>query len=203
MLQLDYKKDLKELYAPSAKVPQLVQVPAMNFLMADGAGDPVIVPEYKAVVEALYSVSYTLKFALKKAGVLDYSVSPLEGLWWAEVGKEHEIGERDNWKWTMLIRQPDQVTAEQVEAASHQAAKKKELPLLSRVRFEKFEEGLAAQILHIGPYATEPATVEKLDGFIGESGYQRTGKHHEIYLSDPNRSAPEKLKTILRHPVTR
>lgn len=200
---LDYKKDLKQLYAPSAKEPVLLEVPVMNFLMVDGAGDPVKVAEYKSAVEALYSVSYNLKFRLKKEGLLDYSVFPLEGLWWAEVGEKFKIGERDDWKWTMLIMQPEQVTAEHVQAAISEVAKKKDLVALPKVRFETFDEGWAAQILHIGPYATELPTVEKLDSFIAQNGYERTAKHHEIYLSDPNRCAPEKLKTIIRHPVTK
>ncbi len=203
MLKLDFKRDFKQLYSPSAKDAGLVEVPKLNFLMIDGTGDPNTATEYKAAVEALYSLAYTLKFMLKKAEVLDYGVPSLEGLWWTEKIEEFSLDDKSNWLWTMMIMQPEQITLDLVEQARNQAEKKKNLTELTQIRFETFDEGLAAQIMHLGPYANEAPTVEKLHKFITENGYSFRGKHHEIYLSDPNRSAPENMKTIIRQPITR
>jgi hypothetical protein len=153
------------------------------------------------VVEALYSVSYALKFALKRGPrQLDYRVMPLEGLWWVEDMTQFSIERKSDWEWTMMIRQPDEVDEDLLEQAVHKASAKKDLPALPLLRLERFTEGLAAQIMHIGPYAAEGPTIQRLHAFIAEQGYERAGKHHEIYLGDPRRSAPEKLKTISASP---
>ncbi|MFN8492738.1 MAG: GyrI-like domain-containing protein [Caldilineaceae bacterium] len=203
MTKLDFKKDLKHLYNPSAKQCVLLDVPPMNFLMLDGAGNPNTAPAFAEATETLYSVSYTLKFMVKKGEqAVDYAVAPLEGLWWAEDMAEFSIERKDDWLWTLLIRQPEFITPALVETAQAEAARKKTLPALPQLRFETYQEGLAAQIMHIGPFATEGPTIAKLHQFIADSGYALHGKHHEIYLSDPRRTAPEKMKTVIRQPVT-
>ncbi len=173
----------------------------MQFLMIDGAGDPNTAPEYAAAIQALYSVAYTAKFTLKKTRGIDYPVMPLEGLWWAEDMTLFGVDGKDDWQWTMMIMQPDDVTPEVIEAARHEAARKKENPSLAQLRLAPFHEGLAAQILYVGPYASEGPTIAALHAFIKEHGYSLTGKHHEIYLGDPRRTAPERLRTIIRQPI--
>lgn len=199
--KLDLKKTLKRFYNPSAKQCVVVDVPAMNFLMLDGAGDPNTSPVFQTAVEMLYAVSYTLKFMLKKQGAADYAVMPLEGLWWTPDMAEFTIEDKSNWLWTLMIAQPPFITAEQVAAAKAEAARKKELPALDGLRFEPYHEGLAAQIMHLGPFAAEGPTIAKLHAFIAHQGYALTSKHHEIYLSDFRRTAPEKLKTVIRQPI--
>jgi len=201
LTKLDHKKALKALYNPTGESFSVVEVPAMNFLMVDGEGDPNTAPAYKESVEALYSVSYTLKFAVKKQAAVDYAVMPLEGLWWSEDYSVFVSGERSAWQWTMLIMQPDVVTAAMVEEAKAAAAKKKALPALPKMRFTLFAEGLSVQIMFTGPYRDEGPTIARLHEFIRDNGYVENGHHHEIYLGDPNRTAPEKLKTVLRHPI--
>ncbi|MBZ0290236.1 MAG: GyrI-like domain-containing protein, partial [Anaerolineae bacterium] len=186
---------------PSAKKFEILDVPPANFLMIDGTGDPNTAAEYTQAVEALYSLSYTLKFAIKKQQEIDYPVMALEGLWWADDMTAFTAGDRDRWLWMMMIMQPDFVTVEQVEAARAEAAKKKDLPALPKIRYEPFHEGLSVQIMHIGPYSAEAPTIARMHAFIEESGHVPTGKHHEIYLGDPRRTAPEKLKTVLRQPI--
>ena len=205
MAKLDLKKQFAHLYKASAKAPAMVDVPAMNFLMVDGAGDPNTAPGFQAAIETLYGLSYTLKFGLKKRGGTDYTVMGLEGLWWAE-GKESGAafiaGERDKWKWTLMIMQPDFVTAAMVEEAREELRRRSpRRPAIDRARLERLQEGLSAQVLHVGPYSEEHATVERLHAFIAEGGYRLAGKHHEMYMNDPRRTAPAKLKTILRQPV--
>jgi hypothetical protein len=202
----DYKKDLKDLYNPSAKEVAIVDVPDMLFLMIDGIGDPNHSAAYQQAVEALYSLAYTLKFQLKKGHGLDYVVLPLEGLWWTPDMREFSVDHKENWHWTMLIGQPEEVTTEEYQRALIQAQHKKENPAVSQIRLERFYEGPAAQIMHLGPYAAEGPTVARLHAFIHEHGYRFNGidqKHHEIYLSDPRRAVPEKMRTIIRQPVTR
>ena len=201
--KLDLTNTYKNLYAPSAKAPGMVHVPAFNFLMIDGHGDPNNNPVYAEVVEALYSLSYTLKFAIKKAEGIDYAVMPLEGLWWTPDMADFSVEDKSNWDWTMMIVQPELVTAEWVERARAEAIKKKGLSALERIRFERYEEGPSAQIMHIGPYAAEAPTIARLHAFIEEQGRALGGKHHEIYLSDPRRAAPDKMKTVIRQPVKR
>jgi hypothetical protein len=201
-VKLDLKKDLKHLYNASAKEVVMVDVPPFSFLMIDGAGDPNTAPEYQQALEALYGVAFTLKFAIKNGELgIDYPVMPLQGLWWADDPSDFRLGRKDNWQWTMMILQPDCVTQALVDQALEQVRRKKDLPALPALRFERFREGLAAQILHIGPYAAEAPTIARLHQFIADSGRHLTGKHHEIYLGDPRKSAPEKLKTIVRQPV--
>lgn len=194
------------LYKPSARQPQIVDVPALAFLMVDGRGDPNVSQDYRDAVEALYTLSYTLKFALKRAEGINYAVAPLEGLWWGDTMDEFRTGRRADWRWTMMIAQPSPVTSTWVERACVEAARKKALPALPRLRFETFQEGLAAQIMHIGPYATEEPTIQRLHHFIQAQGGLFDGlqqKHHEIYLGNPNRTAPERLKTVIRQPFRR
>ncbi|WP_339093963.1 GyrI-like domain-containing protein [Deinococcus sp. VB343] len=200
MTKLDLKKEQRHLYAPRAGEIGVVDVPAMNFLMVDGAGDPNGNPAYVDAVTALFSVSYTLKFALKCGGQ-DYAVMPLEGLWWADDWGAFLGTDRAGWRWTMMIRQPDFVTPEQVQEAVRVARQKKPLPALDGLRFESFAEGKAAQLLHIGPYSEEGPNIQRLHAFIEQRG-QLSGKHHEIYLSDIRKAAPERWKTVLRQPMT-
>ncbi|HRW06481.1 MAG TPA: GyrI-like domain-containing protein [Caldilineaceae bacterium] len=201
MAKIDHKKELKHLYNPSTKQCAIVDVPAMNFLMIDGSGDPNRAQAYQEAVEALYAVAYTLKFMVKKGEqAIDYTVMPLEGLWWVPDMAEFSVSQKDKWLWTMLIMQPDFVTADLVDAAMAETAKKNP-PALPKLRFESFTEGVAAQIMHIGPYAAEAPTIARLHAFIAEEGNTLRGKHHEIYLGDPRRTAPEKLKTVIRQPM--
>jgi len=201
MQKIDLKKDLKALYSPSAKTVSMVEVPPMRFLMVDGAGDPNTSVAFQQAMEVLFSVSYTLKFLLREVLDIDYGVMPPEGLWWSEDMSRFDASAKDCWLWTLMIMQPDFVTAEHVEQAKAKAAGKKELPALAQLRFETYDEGPSAQILYIGPYAEEGPTVEKIHHFIADSGYTLRGKHHEIYLSDIRRAAPEKWKTVVRQPM--
>lgn len=174
----------------------------MSYLMIDGMGDPNTSQEYMGSIEALYAVSYTLKFLAKKGHEpTDYVVMPLEGLWRADNMADFALGNKDAWKWTSMIMQPSLVTGGMVDLALEQVKKKKDLPTLSEMRFEKYDEGLSAQIMHIGSYAAESPAISKLHQFIEDTGYSLRGKHHEIYLSDPRRTAPDKLKTIIRQPI--
>lgn len=201
MAKVDLKQDLKQLYRASAKEPVEVVVPPLQYLMIDGAGDPNTSPEYAAAVEALFSVSYTAKFAMKKGPqAIDYAVMPLEGLWWADDLSVFVAGEKANWKWTMMILQPSFVTDGLIQDAIAAVEKKKPLPALARLRFEEFAEGRCAQILHVGPFSAEGPTIERLHAFIdARSG--KAGKHHEIYLSDIRRGDPKNWKTIIRQPM--
>lgn len=202
MLKIDWKKELKHLYRPSARAPVAVDVPAMNFLMIDGAGDPNTAQEYQQAVEALYAVAYALKFMVKKGpAAVDYGVMPLEGLWWVDDMRQFSVDDKGAWQWTMMIMQPEHVTEALLEEALEQVRVKKDPAALARMRFESYHEGLSAQIMHVGPYAAEAPTIEKIHRFIAENGYQLRGKHHEIYLGDPRRTAPERLKTIIRQPM--
>lgn len=201
-LKLDLKRKYRHLYNPSPRQVSLVDVPVFNFLMLDGAGDPNHSEQYQHALNALYSVSYTLKFMLKKADKpVDYPVIALEGCWWT-ADDMLDYQQRENWRWTMMIMQPEFITLQHVAQAMEQAALKKDLPAISQLRFEPFDEGLSAQVMHLGPYADEAPTIARLHQFIAESGYQEHGKHHEIYLSDPRRAESSRMKTILRHPVT-
>ena len=202
MKKIDLKKELKRLYQPSAKEVVMVEVPAMNFLMIDGQGDPNTSPSYQAAVEALFSVAYAIKFKVKKTLAIDYGVLPLEGLWWADDMSAFSLEDKSGWKWTMMIMQPEFVNAAMVRDTIVEVKKKKDLPALANLRFEAFAEGKAAQILHVGPFSTEGPTVAGVHAFIASVG-KRSGKHHEIYLSDPRRCAPAKMRTVLRHGVER
>lgn len=211
MKTLDLKKNFKYLYQPSAKKIEIVQVPDLQFAMIDGAiekgSEPGKSPAFAEATQALYSLSYTLKFMLKKrkTDAIDYPVMALEGLWWVEDGT-FDITIKDNWFYTLMIMQPEVITQDIFEEAKEQVRRKKgDSPALSRVQLADFEEGLCMQTMHIGPYATEPATVEQMRAFALENGFRDCvglgGKHHEIYLGDPRRADPAKLKTVLRHPM--
>jgi hypothetical protein len=172
--------------------------------MVDGTGDPNTAPEFQEAVGALYGVAYTLKFMLKKRGAaIDYVVMPLEGLWWTDDMNLFSADAKDTWQWTVIIAQPEHITAEMVAEAGDELKRKKNPPALTKLRFDTYREGTSAQILHLGPFAAERPTIEKLHQFIADSGYVRSGKHHEIYLSDPIRTAPEKMRTVIRQPISR
>jgi len=200
MSKVDFKKELKNLYRPSAKQFEVVDVSPMNFLMIDGHGDPNTAQAYQEAVEALYAVAYKIKFMSKNEQGKDYVVPPMEGLWWAGDMAVFTTGDKSAWDWTMMIMQPEWVTREMFEAALKQV-EKKNLPALSKLRMETYHEGLAVQILHIGSYDDEAPTIARMHVFAAENGYDLAGKHHEIYLGDPRKVAPEKLKTVLRQPV--
>jgi len=202
MPKIDYKKELKEFYRPSAKKVIEVNISKMNFLMVDGNGAPEAT-EYKEAIEALYSVSYALKFMIKEGDIgIDYGVLPLEGLWWADDMSDFINDNKSKWIWTMMIMQPELVTKDLVQAAINQVKDKKNLPAIDKVNFKPFHEGKCAQTLHVGPFSEEGPTVERVHSFIAECGNELTGKHHEIYLTDIRRAAPENWKTIIRQPMS-
>lgn len=201
MKKIDLKKELKQFYQASAKDVVQIEVPAFKFLMVDGKGDPNTTQEYAQAVEALFSVSYTAKFMVKKGPQqLDYSVMPLEGLWWADDLSAFVANDRTKWKWTMMIMQPDFVADEVIDAAIAAVQSKKQFPAIDKLRLEEFTEGRCAQVLHVGPFTEEGPTIERVHEFISaRSGL--AGKHHEIYLSDIRRADPKKWKTIIRQPM--
>jgi hypothetical protein len=202
MEKLDLKKQWKNLYEAKAGVIVAVDVPPLTYLMVDGEGDPNTAQSYQQAVEALYSLSFTLKFSIKKSlRAIDYGVMPLEGLWWADDPRVFHEADKSTWKWTAMIVQPEFLAQAEVDAAIAEVRKKKNLAALDRVRFETLTEGLAAQVLHVGPFSAEGPLIQRLHDFIHTAGKQLRGKHHEIYLGDPRRTAPEKLKTILRQPM--
>ena len=211
MKKLDLKNDLKAFYMPSAKKIVVVDVPRFKFLMIKGAIEPGMEPGTSPLfhenMQAMYGVAYTLKFALKKRvhDPIDYPVMALEGLWDVRDGN-FDINVKDNWDYTLMILVPELITQDLFETALSQAREKKgESPAFDRLYLDTYEEGLCVQTMHIGPYATEPITLEKMQAFMAENDYRdlvgHGGKHHEIYIGDPRRAAPEKLKTVLRHPV--
>lgn len=201
MEKIDLKKDLKHLYQPSAKEVVEVDVPPMSYLMVDGEGDPNTAQAFADAVEVLFMVSYTVKFMIKKgASAIDYGVMPLEGLWWTDDMSTFSIDDKSNWKWTVMIMQPTFVDSESVALAIAEVKRKKNPPGIGEIRFAPFSEGRCAQILHIGPFSDEGPTIERVHQFIASRG-QRTGKHHEIYLSDIRKADPSKWKTIIRQPM--
>ena len=208
---LDLRKQYKHLYQPSAKKIETLQVPRLQFAMIDGAIEkgqaPGTSPGFQEATQALYGISYTLKFMLKKrkTNAIDYPVMALEGLWWVEDGM-FDITIKDNWFYTLMIMQPDVITQAVFEEGLAEVLRKKgDSPALSKLRLASFEEGLVVQVMHVGPYATEPATIERMKDFMQENGYRDRvgtgGKHHEIYMGDPRKADPAKLKTVLRHPI--
>jgi len=204
--ELDLKKQYKNLYQPSAKQPVVVDVPEFNFVLYDGMiqpGEEVNQSQdFADAMSALYGISYTLKFQSKQRAEnpIDYPVMALEGLWWLESGV-FDFTHNQAWFFTVMIMQPDHITPEMYQKALADLHKKKPEVRVDKLRFEKFHEGLSVQVMHIGPFSTEPATLERMDKFASENGYEFRGKHHEIYLNDPLKTAPERMKTVLRHPV--
>jgi hypothetical protein len=202
MEKIDYKKEWKQLYNPSAKEVAQVDVPEMQFCMIDGEGDPETTPAFHEAIEALFSLSYTIKFMVKKGALqTDYAVMPLEGVWWADDMSTFSSGDKAKWKWTLMVMQPEFVDEVMVVMASEDVRKKKALPALDLVRFERFAEGRCAQIMHIGPFSEEGPAIERMHRFIADAGCQLSGKHHEIYLSDTRKADPARWKTILRQPM--
>jgi hypothetical protein len=202
MSKLDLKKELKEIYKASTRKPNLVDVPKGRFLSITGRGEPGGLA-YTNALNALYAVAYTLKFKSKTDG-RDFTVMPLEGLWWWDAQNFTSFVDappKDEWNWRSLIRFPDFITQNVVEVAKVEAKAKKNIAEIDKIILETFNEGLSAQIMHIGPYSEEEPTIQKLHSFIKEMGYKMKGLHHEIYMSDPRRVPKERWKTIIRQPV--
>ena len=203
MEKIDLKKQLKAFYNPTAKEVTLIDVPKMNFIMIDGKGAPESA-QFAGSIQALYPIAYTIKFDKKKTEETDFTVMGMEGLFWAKDMKVFmpETADRKEWQWTLMIIQPDFVTKADFIKAKEAAKKKKDNPYIDNVRFESFSEGKAAQIMHIGPYSAEGPNIQRLHQKIAEIGGKLSGKHHEIYLSDPRRVAPQKMKTVIRQPYS-
>jgi len=203
VIKRDLRKELKHLYsAPAARVVE-VEVPALNFISLEGLGAPEGAGFQEAVTE-VYSLAYSLKFLVKKGELaVDYPVMPLEGLWWTDDPGGFDLQRREEWRWRVMIAQPDFVTPELFREALDQVAAKKDLAALTGTRYAIFEEGLAAQVVHVGPFSEEGPTVARLHDYIRRADGRLRGRHHEIYLSDWRRTAPEKLRTILRQPFVR
>jgi hypothetical protein len=207
-MPIDFKREQKDLYQPKT-VPSIIDVSEMLFFSIDGRGDPNTSAEYVAAVETLYGLSYSVK--MNNKSVMEYVVPPLEGFWSVDddtfKGGGAAITDKSKFEWTMLIRQPEFVTVDLFKTAKTALAKKKPNLDTSKVRLEKITEGLCVQIMHIGSYDDEPATIAVMDRYAIENGYEidinETRRHHEIYLSDPRKIAPEKLKTIISHPIRR
>src|SRR5262249_29003683 len=203
MSKIDFTKERKRLYHPSATAFELVDIPEMSYLMLDGHGDPNTAQEYREAVEALYAVAYRVKFISKDELAKDYVVPPLEGLWWAENRASFTTApDKSAWDWTMMIMLPEWISAAVYQHALGDVRRKKELPGLDTIRMESYQEGLCAQILHIGSYDDEAPLLTRLhQEWIPRHGYVENGKHHEIYLSDARRVEKSKLKTVLRQPI--
>ncbi|HYG99945.1 MAG TPA: GyrI-like domain-containing protein [Terriglobales bacterium] len=204
-MKTDLVSELKALYTASAKSPSIVTVPKMKYLTVDGHGHPDKTPAFQEAASALFQVAYTLKFMLKKAGSHDFKVMPLEGFWWPPDGSAF-LSAPDDWNWTLMIALPSFVTVSHFNKAIEQLRAKKKVevsPALDNVHVQEFKEGKAVQMLHIGPYSSEEPTVTKLGDFATDAGFSLSGRHHEIYLSDPKRTPPEKLKTIIRYSIVK
>jgi hypothetical protein len=201
--KIDLKKNWPLLYKPSSKNPAIVEVPPANYLMIDGTGSPNSAPRFKAAIESLYPLAYNLKFTVRKHLGIDYGVMPLEGLYWGTPKGQTQFTEADKekWSWTLMILQPEWVTSALFESQRLEVAEKKNPPLIQEIRFEILNEGTVTQILHIGSFDTEAPNAERMHALAFQQGYQLCGKHHEIYLNDFNRTTPERLKTVLRHPI--
>ena len=199
MKTLDHKKELKELYSARRGRPAIVDVPQMQYLMFDGHGNPENTPMMQEGFQGLFSVAYPIRFAIKDRDEIAYTVMPPEGLFWSPSGGL-ELGDMEAWSWTLMMMQPDFVTAHDVQVAQKQALDKGNTPA-ARVRLETYHEGLSAQVMHLGPYSEEAPTIALLHEFIAAEGYEMRGRHHEIYLGDPRRAKPENLRTIIRQPI--
>lgn len=205
--KLDLKKQYKHLYSPSAKKVEVVDVPDFLFLAIDGEIEAGLGPgdseSFQDAMAAMYGVAYGLKFMskLRDEDPVDFTVMALEGLWTTKSG-HFEFGDTsDPWLYRLVMMQPDHIDEEMFQTAVAKAAAKQPNPSLDELRLERWREGPSIQIMHIGPYSEEPATIEKMDEFARDNGYELHGRHHEIYLGDPRRAKPENLKTILRHPI--
>ena len=203
MASIDLKKVYKEQYTARVGKPALVTVPERPFLMIDGSGDPNTSQEYADAVAALYPIAYGIRAAIKKETGDGYTVMPLEGLWWADDMENFSVDDKSDWKWTMMIALPELATAEMAADVLPAVTRTKSLVSGDRVRYELFAEGECAQVMHLGPYAEEAPTIAALHEFIASEGLELSGLHHEIYLGDPRKSDPAKLKTIIRQPVAR
>jgi hypothetical protein len=197
---IDPRRSERRLYAPGAK-PELVDVPDLSFLMIDGAGDPNTAAEYANAIEAMYGVAFAMRFALKRGAGIDHPVMPLEGLWWVEGDVPFLDAPRDLWRWTMMIRQAEDATPDLLAAGVAKARERHPNPALTLLRLGRFTEGKAAQVMHTGPYSDERPTIEALHAFIADQGLTPRGRHHEIYLGDPRKTAPERLRTVIRQPA--
>lgn len=198
MEKTDLVKQDKEYYSAKKK-PEIREFNELNFLSILGKGEPAGT-EFVEAVEALYPLAYGIKNIYKKQE-MDFGVPKLEGLWWVNSEKNALEVPRSEWHWKLLIRMPDFVSAESFEQAKKEVIKKKGIEKIDEILFEKIAEGKCIQIMHIGPYSTEPETINQIKGFMNENGLVENGLHHEIYLSDPRKTTPEKMKTILRQPV--
>jgi hypothetical protein len=203
MDKIDLKKEQKEFYNPSSKNPVLVEIPPMKYLMVDGHGDPNTAVEYTLALEAVFSLSYSIKFAVKKRQGIDYGVMPLEGLWWSDDMSSFVNADKSAWDWTAMIRQPDFIEYDLVEEIRVEVAKKSNPAWLGKLRFDLVHEGMCVQMMHLGPFAAEGPNIAWMHRFAQEQGCALNGKHHEIYLSDFRRTAPEKLRTVIRQPIKR
>jgi hypothetical protein len=202
MTRYDVKRELKQCYAPRNPDWTLVDVPTQRFIAVDGHGDPNTSADYARAVEALYTVAYTIKFTSKRALGRDFVVGPLEGLWWSDDPEVFITRAKDAWQWRMLISQPDWITEDLIDDAKQTALAKKGLPAIAGIRRETLHEGTSAQLLHLGPYDDEGPVLARLHHeYLAANNLRMSGQHHEIYLSDPRRTEPAKLKTILRQPV--
>ena len=203
MDKIDFKKQLSDLYGAKVGKPVTINVPKMNYIMIDGHGDPNASQEYIDAIQTLYPVAYTIKFMCKKEIDTDFGVMPLEGLWWTEKMDDFKVDDKSNWLWTAMIMQPDVVTQEMFERAVKQVTEKKNLASIDKIRFESYDEGRSAQVMYVGPYSGEGTTIMKLHEFIKQQGGKiddANKHHHKIYLGDPRRTDPSKLKTIIRQP---
>ena len=202
MDKLDFKKMYKAYYSPKPGKPEIITTPSMQYLMVDGHGDPNESVEFQHAIGALYSTAYTIKFTRKKSEKgNDFSIGALEGLWWNEGNKPFGVGKKEDWLWTVMIWLPDDVSQAEFKQAVETLKVKKPNPSLETIRLARFDEGKVVQIMHIGPYGEEQPSVDKMEAYARAEGYSQSGKHHEIYFGDPRRTAPDKLRTILRHPV--
>jgi hypothetical protein len=201
--KIDLRKQYHDLYSPSKKEFSFIEVPPLQYLMINGSGDPNNSQRYMDAIQTLYSLSYTLKFSLKKAQGIDYSVMGLEGLWWMPNMNEWSESNKSRWLWTAMMLQPDFITPELFEEARRPAQAKGKAPLAGETRLETLTEGPSCQIMYFGAYVDEAPTIAAMHKFIADHGYERNLKHHEIYLSDARKVAPEKNRTILRQPVVK
>jgi hypothetical protein len=198
--KVDLKHELGDLYL-AHQAPSEIDVPELPFLMIDGHGDPNREPEFTEAVDALYAMAYGLKFRLRALEGVDYRVMPLEGLWWIPNARVWDFSDKSDWDWTLMIAQPLAVTQEVVNDILGSTAERRPLPALPRVRLTRFDEGRCVQTMHVGPWDTERLALERLQTFMASHGLMPVGKHHEIYLSDPGRVSPERMRTILRRGV--